>query len=321
MRRGATVVVGFSAGPDSLALAAALGRVAPVLGLNLLLVHVDHRLRAESPAEQTAAAALAADLGLAFRARAIDEVPSAAHPGVGPEEAVRRERYRLLAETCREVGAACLALAHHRDDQAETVLLHLLRGAGLTGARAMAEWVVRPVPWWHETAGPPLALWRPLLAEPRVALRAYVGQRQLAPLADPSNDDPTFRRNALRHRLLPLLDEIQPGAAATLARYAELVAADDEALDVWAESARAAAADADGSLRLASLRDVPVAIARRVVRQWLAAAVGRTDVPAERVDALLGRGARGGRLEIGEGVAVVAQRGRLRVECGGEESA
>ena len=230
---GATVVVGFSGGADSLALAAVLGRLAGQGGPRLLLAHVDHALRSSSAAEAANAADLAAALGLPFRAVRLSDDPQKLHPGVGLEEAARRERYLAFAEAVAASEAVGVTLAHHQDDQAETVLLHLLRGAGVAGAAGMAEWSSMVVPWWGDQAAPGrrLAVWRPFLDEPKTIVREYAGRLGLAPVEDPSNADRDLRRNALRHEALPILNRIVPSATAALARFARLAAADDAYLE------------------------------------------------------------------------------------------
>ena len=319
---GSVLVVGFSGGVDSLALAAALGRVACLGSATVHLAHVDHGLRLESRTEQDRAEETALRLGLPCHRLALADHPTLLHPGSGPEEAARRERYAALAALCRRIGARCLVLAHHRDDQAETVLLHLLRGAGLTGARGMAEWSERPVPWWDAAGdGASIAIWRPLLPEARVTLAAYVAGRGLRPVVDPSNDDRQFRRNSLRHEILPRIEIVVPGAAAALARYGRLVADDDAALEGWARRVATGATEANGSFTLAALRDQPTAVARRVLRIWLCEqGRGALEVTAERVEAVLERvvtGA-GGRIEVGSGWTAVARSGRLRLDRAGE---
>ncbi|HLL50879.1 MAG TPA: tRNA lysidine(34) synthetase TilS, partial [Thermomicrobiales bacterium] len=133
------IVVGFSGGRDSLALAGALRWATRSLGIDVVLVHVDHQLRSSSKEEAERAAALANALEMDFRGVVVAVSPAVAHPGVGIEEAARRERYRILFEAAADHGAAAVATAHHREDQAETVLLHLLRGGGVHGAAGMAE--------------------------------------------------------------------------------------------------------------------------------------------------------------------------------------
>lgn len=316
---GAVVTVGFSGGADSLALATVLGRVAERGRVRPILLHVDHRLRVESGDEQRSAAMLAAELALPFRALRAANDPRRLHPGVGMEEAARRERFRLLAEATGDEGAAVLALAHHEGDQAETVLLHLLRGAGVAGAAAMGERTTLVVPWWGtEPPASRLQLWRPLLGEPRRVVRAYSAESGLAAVDDPSNDDDAPRRNALRRHALPLLERIVPGATAGLARYARLAAADDALLAEIARSAAGRAMPGDGSLTVAAVAAEPLAVRRRLVRWWLREAAGLA-VSADRVEAVLdllrpGRGGR--RVEVGADFAVVARGAGLRVEGG-----
>jgi len=315
-----TVVVGFSGGPDSLALAGVLGRLADSAPLRPVLCHVDHRLRPGSGEEQRAAAHAAAALGLPFRGAAVAADPRVLHPGVGLEEAARRERYRLLAAAAGEVGADLVALAHHEADQAETVLLHLLRGAGLTGAAGMAEFATRAVPWWPDR-GPrrDILVWRPLLGESREDVRDYAAALGIAPIADPSNEEIEPRRNALRRQALPLLERIVPGGAAALARFAALAAADDEvmehlAIDAWRHAARPG-----GTILAIGLRDQPRAIRRRVVRRWLRETAALPAVSFERIEAVLGLlepGPGGRRVEVGNGRSVVVVGGELRLVGG-----
>lgn len=318
---GSAVAVGFSGGADSLALAAVLGRVAGRGGVRPILLHVDHRLRDGSGEEQERAAALAGALALPFRGLRAGADPRRLHPGLGVEEAARRERYRLLAEAVDEAGAAVLALGHHEGDQAETVLLHLLRGAGLAGAAAMGERTELPVPWWgSEAPAGRLRLWRPLLGESRREVRDYAGGTGLEAIEDPSNADDGPRRNALRGEVLPLLERIVPGATAGLARYASLAAADDDLLEAITGLAAERAIMRDGSLLAAGVGGEPHAVRRRVVRRWLREAAGLW-ASADRIEAvlgLLGSGRGGRRVEVGEGLVVVCRGGSLRLEAGAQ---
>ncbi len=317
------IVVGFSGGRDSLALAAALRWVQASLGVEPVLVHVDHRLRASSAEEAARAASLAASLNLKLQAVAFSAPATLLHPAVGVEEAARRERYRSLFAVARQCGARAVTTAHHRGDQAETVLLHLLRGGGVHGAAAMAELSPSPVPATepahdisHEKQDEPW-LWRPLLNEPRKVIETYVAKLGLAPIEDPSNDDTTLRRNALRHEVLPVLETHFPGAEAALSRYAALAAEDDRALEAIAVTRLGNEVDPGGRLTVAPLRAQPPAIQRRVIRRWLAETTNVSELSAERTDAvlLLAQSRRGGTaLEIGEGWTVLLERGMLRAE-------
>ena len=317
---GATVAVGFSGGPDSLALAALLGRIASRADIRPALIHVDHGLRSSSASEQERAADLAAALQLPLHPLRIAGDPRARHPGVGLEEAARRERYRALAWHMTAIGATLIALGHHQHDQAETTLLHLLRGAGVSGAAGMAERVDRRVPWWdHEDPTAPtdrITIWRPLLTEPRATVRAYAQSTGLSPIADPSNLDHELRRNALRHEALPLLERVSPGATAALARYATLAAADDQLLEDLCEEPYRQAVTADGRLTAAPLAGLPLPLIRRVVRRWLDEWASLSSLSSDRVDAvprLLHHGEGGRRIEIGDGFHVIKDRAGLRI--------
>ncbi len=318
------IAVGFSGGRDSLALAAALGWVQASLGVEPVLVHVDHQLRPSSGDEATRAAELAESLELEFQAVRVSTPPTDIHSGVGVEEAARRERYQCLFEVAACFGARAVATAHHRGDQAETVLLHLLRGSGVHGAGAMAERSAPPFPdpgsprdISPENQGIRAWLWRPLLNEPREVIEAYVATLGLVPVEDPSNSDTALRRNALRHDVFPVLETHFPGAASALARYAALAAEDDRALQALALPVLRAAVDPGGRLVAASLRGQPPAVQRRVIRGWLEEATNANWLSAERTDAvlLLAQSRQSGpALEIGEGWTVRLERGMLSLE-------
>ena len=323
---GARIVVAFSGGRDSLALAAAMRWAATRLQVKPLLIHVDHRLRATSGVEANRAEGLGAELGLRVLVHAVLESVIEVHRGVGIEEAARRERYRILTEAARAEGATVIATAHHREDQAETVLLHLLRGGGVHGARAMAE--VSDASHWlgaghdisHQSVA--LRLWRPLLHESRAQIEAFLEALALEPIADPTNDDRTPRRNALRHELLPRLEEQFPGAAAALARFAELAAADDLFLDELAAKSLAETVDQAGALQIAGLLRRPIALQRRMVRRWIAPAAGPEGLSLDRTEAILGlaRAGRGGRtIEVRGGWTVRRERGMLLLGLSGEK--
>jgi tRNA(Ile)-lysidine synthase len=344
LRRGDRLIVGFSGGCDSLALAAGLRRAQDADGIELRLVHVDHRLRRDSDRDARLAAELAGELGLAYVAVAVPESPAALHPGVGVEEAARRERYRLLAAAGEEFGARAIATGHHLQDQAETVVLHLLRGSGVHGAAAMQE--RSPLPLGegqrrrsdislemsqaelasHGNADVPgreqLWLWRPLLRESRSDIAEYVRQLGLSWIEDASNADQDLRRNVVRHEIMPLLESRFPGASAALARYADLAAADDDMLESLAAAALESQVDPGGQLRVEALHGRPLGLQRRVVRRWLNEATGSREFSAERIDAVLelaisGRGNR--TIEAGGGWRIGLVRGRLSARHGPDD--
>ncbi|MBU6430628.1 MAG: tRNA lysidine(34) synthetase TilS, partial [Cyanobacteria bacterium REEB65] len=247
------LVVGFSGGPDSLALLHAL---CTTDRWNVVAVHVDHRLRAESPQEANWAQQQAECLGADFRSVSLKSPPP-------NEEVARIARHRALAEQARAFRSAVIVLGHHADDQLETMLMRLVRGTSAKGLRGMRP--LQPGP-----AGIPLC--RPLLASSRAEIEAYCSRHALQPLHDPTNVDPTFTiRNLVRQRLLPVLREVNPQAAFAADRLATLLYEDDQALEELAcgTASKLAMRSPDGSdgIALAGLRRLPAAIARRVVRQ------------------------------------------------------
>lgn len=269
LARGDRCLVAVSGGPDSVALLDILVTLAPRLGIGLAVGHVDHGLRGE---EGRAAARLvqrlAAERGLPYVETRLDLQPR--RPGVWPSEAsLRRARYTALAQLAREANCSAIAVGHSRDDQAETVLLRLLRGAGPRGLGGMAPERLLPDPG----GGPPLRLIRPLLDVPRADLAARVSARGLPTHPDPTNTDRRWLRNALRLDLMPLLraranprlDEALAATAAILRDEDALLSA--EAAAHFARLAGPAPAEGgDVQLPLEPLAALPVALQRRLLR-------------------------------------------------------
>ena len=200
--RGSLLVVAFSGGPDSSALLIALRACASRFQFRLRAVHVDHGLDEGSGRRARAARRIADDLGVAFELRVAEEM----RPGWSIEEWARAERYRLLTAAARSLSAAAIATAHHRLDQAETVLLRILFGSGAAGLVAM-----RPA---SNRLGLPLL--RPLLDVEPEHLRRYVSEQGTRPVDDPTNRAPGPRRNFVRRGLLPLLAAETPDLTARL---------------------------------------------------------------------------------------------------------
>ncbi len=318
------LVVGFSGGPDSLALLLILGQIRSLLDRDLLAIHVDHRLRPDSGLDAARAEELAADLGVPLHVERLEPGLAGRHPGVGIEEAARRERYRAGATFVGAVGGS-LVTGHHADDQAETVLLHLLRGSGGAGAGGMRAVTSLMVPWWDSSPiRPPtrLTVVRPLLDTRRSEIGDYLATRRpdLRPVEDPTNRSDRYRRNAVRHHLLPEAERIVPGSVEALNRFARIAAEESDLLDVIAGTALIAATDPARRLSRSVLAVQPVAIARRVLRGWLLANAPGLELSLERVEAL--RELAGGddsrwSIEVGAGFTVSGDGDLLTVRSSG----
>ncbi|HXF70352.1 MAG TPA: tRNA lysidine(34) synthetase TilS [Thermoflexus sp.] len=230
---GETVIVGVSGGPDSLCLLDVLRDLAPELGIALHVAHLHHGLRGpEADADAAFVAELAQAWGLPFTIGKEDVRALAAREGFSLEEAARQARYTFLAEVAARVGSRTIAVAHHADDQVETVLMHLLRGSGLAGLRGMRPRM--PLTEYHGLLRrPPEGLWlvRPLLGVWRREIEAYLQAKGLTSRFDRSNLDLTFFRNRLRHEVLPFLERLNPRLREAWRRMAEILAADYEFLE------------------------------------------------------------------------------------------
>jgi tRNA(Ile)-lysidine synthase len=213
------LLAAVSGGPDSLALLHLLHR----LGYPLVCATFNHRLRPEAADEAAHVRHAAESLGVPFVTDSADVAAYAGAEGLSIEEAARTLRYRFLFRAAREAGAQAVATGHTADDQAETVLMHFLRGAGLSGLKGMSARVVLPV------FDPEIPLVRPLLAWQRADTEAYCRENGLSPLYDPTNADTTYFRNRLRHELIPALESYNPRIRQALVRSA-LALQGDEAL-------------------------------------------------------------------------------------------
>ncbi len=260
--------VAYSGGADSHALLHALAVLRERLGGELRAVHVDHGLHPDAAAWARHCERICADLCVPLRILRVD---ARAGRGESPEASARAARYAALREL---IGPGELLLtAHHADDQAETVLLQLLRGAGPAGLAGMAS---------RRRFGAGLLV-RPLLGFTRAALRGYADAHALAWIEDSANADPAVARSHLRHRVLPALAERWPGYAATLARAAAHQAEAARVLETVARGDLAALGGGTAGLAVEGLRALDPARQRLVLRVWLRAS-GLPVPPAARLE-------------------------------------
>jgi tRNA(Ile)-lysidine synthase len=276
---GARAVVAASGGADSTALVCLLRDAAPRLGIELAgLVHFNHMLRgAASDADEQFCREMADRLAIGFESGRGDVRAAARQWKTSVEDAGRRLRYHFFAEAMSRLGASHLAVGHTRDDQAETLLLNLLRGAGTTGLSGMP--VCRG------------AIVRPLLDCTHQELVEWLSASGVPYREDESNGDRRYLRNRLRHDVLPLLCAVVPSAPAALARAAEITRADGEYLDGLAADAfeRLVREPGNGALLvdLDALVGMPTALARRIAHLALGHRAGGRHVGFEHVERLI----------------------------------
>ena len=298
--RGAHLLVAVSGGPDSTALLAGLAELRSVYGLMLTAAHVDHALRPESAAEAESVAALCTRLAVPCERRRI-AIPS----GGDLEARARRARYRALREIAEGAGTEWIVTGHTLDDQAETILLHLLRGAGRRGLGGMPRVRGR--------------LFRPLLGATRADVRRFLADRELPFATDRSNADLAHARNRVRRLLVPLLEaEFNPRLRQALGEAAVRLADEDALLDALARARLAALVDGE-QLDL-DVAGEPPALARRIIRVWLARQGGRR-ITARHVESVLALAAASapGSVPVA-GPARVVREGRRLVRRAGREA-
>ncbi|MGE5508104.1 MAG: tRNA lysidine(34) synthetase TilS [Chitinophagales bacterium] len=305
---GETVVAAVSGGPDSVALAHLLWRLAAGGSFRLQLAHLNHRFRpGEAEAEAAFVAGLAERWALPCTVETVDVPAVWREEGGSPEEVARRVRYAFLDRVAQATGAGRIALGHQADDQAETVVMSLLRGAGAHGLAG-----IRPVREGRYI--------RPLLEVRRAEILAYLDEQGLAYRLDSSNASPVYWRNRVRLELMPLLERFSPNLTDVLGRTAAVLRAEDEYLEAtaaaWVEAQareqKAAGAGANAGLAVPSegLAALPEALSRRVVRQvWrrLTGGPPTAELGFERVEAVLGlarEGRTGARIQLPGGVEV-----------------
>lgn len=310
------VLVAASGGGDSTALAGGLVELAAELGVEVALGHVDHGLREGSAADAGVARALAARLGAPFGVRKVSVPPGRG----GLEERARTARYAALAELAAELGCLALVTGHTRDDQAETVLLRLVRGAGTAGLAGIPE--STPLRALAGPGAPDVPVVRPLLGVSRAETRAWCAGRGFAFADDPTNHEPRFARNRLRAEVMPRLASLNPRASEALARAARHLAADERLLSHLAARALADATDAGGT-SVAALLALPEPLRRRALRQLYAAARGDERRLSERHILSLERAlsATGPHsVDLPGALVVAVAYGKVRVEEGEPES-
>ena len=312
MPSGARVLVGLSGGSDSVALTRLLVDLAEGGEFTVAgVAHLNHRLRVSADRDESFCRRFAERRGLPIVVEAADVRSYARSHALSVEDAARRLRYAFLERVAADIGADRIAVGHTQDDQAETFLLKLMRGAGLTGLAGI-----------YPRRG---AVIRPLLEVTDIDLRAYLASEGERWVEDESNDDLDNPRNRVRHRILPELDRAAGGSThPAIARAAAVIREDGQWLDELSdERFRTLATETEAGLELdgRGLTETPPPVLRRVLLRAMRAAAGAHEVGLEHVEAvtaLLSR-TRGGvdvpgcRVELRAGKLVfLQQKGGLR---------
>lgn len=261
-RAGETVAAAVSGGPDSLCLLGALVSLQsehPELAPGRIVVaHLDHGLRGEAGrADSEWVRSFAARLGLVCVAHREDVRTLARRERRSLEDAARQARYAFLRQVAEDYGAARICVGHTRDDQVETIVMHFVRGSGLTGLAGMR-------PLTGDVA-------RPLLTVARADTIAYCATRGWQPRLDMTNEDTAFTRNRIRNELLPALEQYNPNLRETLLRNADMIREDNRYLDarattLWAFAVQSSEAPDALRFSLPIVRDAPPALRHRLLR-------------------------------------------------------
>lgn len=293
---GARVVVGLSGGADSVCLLHLLASLRDVLPAALSAVHIEHGIRGEESRKDAAfCQVFCASLGVPLAVRSVDVPAVCRQTGEGHEACGRRLRYAAFEDAAGEAGF--ILTAHTADDNAETVLLHLVRGTGLRGLCGI----------------PPVRgrILRPLLSFSRADVEAYCAKHGLSYRVDSTNADPRYLRNRMRREVLPVFKTMNPAALAAFSRMTADLRADEAYLEAQTGAAAKETVAPDG-IREEAFLALPAALRRRVAQRWLAEALGV--VPEHKwVDALCALAKTGKSVTLFGSTVVRSRAGRLEL--------
>jgi tRNA(Ile)-lysidine synthase len=265
---GSRVLVGVSGGADSIALLHALRELTVKLDFQLAAAHLNHAIRPEAGGDADFVQAVCDSIGVDCVIQTEDVPALADATGTSLEMAARDARYRFFARSAAAVEADRVATAHTLDDQAETVLLRLCRGAGAAGLDGISR----------DTTLEGVRVIRPMLDISRAAVEQYLQEQRFRWREDATNADTDYRRNRIRHEVLPLLERhLNPKVKEALARSASILAEENTFIEALAEARLEDAMGDDGELNIERIQACPPALQRRMLHLWLI----RMGVPTE----------------------------------------
>ncbi len=306
---GKPLLVGVSGGPDSLCLLDLLYR----LGIPLGVAHFNHQLREQALQDSLQVERLASELKLGFVSASMDVAAFAQENSLSIEEAARELRYRFLFSEARRGGFQAVAVGHSADDQVETVLMHLLRGAGRDGLVGM-PYRLQPNPWDAE-----IPLIRPLLDFWREEIQAYISERDLQPVVDESNLDVSYHRNRLRLETIPYLEGINAQIRKSLWRMADVLREEGRLLDELTRQGWDVCVPEEGPGYFAFEQTIfasqEIGLQRRLIRNAMLRLVpGLRDLDFETVERgrrFLAEAGRMGRCSLIGGLSLLREVGRV----------
>ena len=294
---GGLLLCAVSGGRDSVCLLHYLANLAPGRGFSVAAAHLNHKMRPEAQRDEDFVRVLCRKLDVPFYTEAVPVYETAEQWGLGVEETGRRLRYDFLQRTADTIGAERIATAHHAQDQAETVLLNLLRGTGPEGLAGIPPVRGRIV--------------RPLLQTSRREIEDYLEEQGLSYVEDSTNQDTHYARNRLRRELWPQLETINPALTRSIGRTAEILRSENTYLDTLAADYLPQSGTA---LETARLLSAPEALRPRILRLLLQRLPGgKRDVGAVHIGALLALAAGGGTLDLPGEMQAVCRGGQLRL--------
>jgi tRNA(Ile)-lysidine synthase len=288
------------------------GRILP-----FVLIHVDHQVRPGSAGEAELVARLARETDSPFVRTVLER--KALPSGLSEESWLRQRRYGALCDVVAKLGLDGVATAHTRDDQVETILMRLFTGAGTTAASGM-----RPIGLVDTPTGR-LKVLRPLLAANRVELAAILEQRGIEPIHDPSNQDLRYKRNAIRHEIVPAISKVFPGFDNAVMRAVEIAARDGDLVDQLAAAEMSTARDVDGgdfAISRAWIKHAHPAMATRVIRMTALELMppDARELSLERVEAvrIAAHGRAGASIQLPYGVVAHVEAAAVVFELAGK---
>ncbi len=306
------VLVGFSGGADSLALLVILKELLP--RESLFALHVNHMLRGEdADADEEFCRRFCQENDIPFQSVKVD-VASASR-GVGTEEVARNMRYDALVRTAKELGCRKIALAHTASDNAETVIFNLTRGAGLSGLRGIT-------PKRFATGEQNIEVIRPLILATREEIEGFAKERALPFRIDITNSDTAYTRNFIRHKIVPLLKEINPSLLSRISATSELIADDGRLLGSLAADF-ISKYNIKNSADISALSSLPPSLLRRVIAKMYAC-VGAGDLEAKHmiiIEDFIRKGENGSFLSLPDKVGALIENGGISFLCKDELAA